>query len=433
MNKLSNILSLCALGVLFSSTQVLAQSPASAASAKSADVFSTQLKLDPTLLDFAGDRRAGEMYMPSTVELSASKPVGVIKEPQYEGTPQYGVIVVGNGPKAAHALVVDVIKGAPAKLYVDTEGLGDLTSGGMGGWKDTKVVEGITNYQSTVLFRASYGNARKESNHQIYGLNLYWADGRSRINYYRAGVPVGDITVNGEKYAVKIIDQNNSGVFNLPYRVDNKPTKPTFLCLDGARFDIRGTFSFGGSNYMAMVSPDGTRLTLKATSKAITAPNVAAAKEPELLAVGTEAPDFEVPAWPEGSLRLSSLRGQIVILDFWATWCGPCKASLPHVQKIHEKFGSQGVHVLALNVFDDKPAYDQWMPANKQYTFQFAYDPAGRDASSIAKSKYMVSGIPTTYIIDKDGKIAASIVGFGGLDDKRIEQAIEKLGAKAAQ
>jgi len=86
--------------------------------------------------------------------------------------------------------------------------------------------------------------------------------------------------------------------------------------------------------------------------------------------------------------------------------------------------------VLALNVFDDKQAYDQWVPANKQYTFQFAYDPAGRDASSIAKSKYMVSGIPTTYIIDRDGKIAASIVGFDGLDDKRIEQALDKLGVK---
>jgi thiol-disulfide isomerase/thioredoxin len=393
-------------------------------------VYSTQLKLDPTLLDFAGEHRLNEMYMPSSVELSSNKPQGITKEPLYRTNPQYGVIILGNGPHAAHLFAIDAPKGETAKIYVDIVGNGDLLTGGSGDWASAKVRDGITDYQTTVLFRVSYGNAKKESNHQTYGLNLYWADGRSRLNYYRAGVPVGQITVNGEKYDVKIIDQNNEALFNLPYQVDSHPTKPTYLCLDGGRFDARGTFSFGGMNYMAMISPDGTRLTLKATSKSIAPPQVTAQKEPELLAPGTEAPDFEVPAWGGNSLRLSSLKGQIVILDFWATWCGPCKASLPHVEKIHEKYSNQNVHVLALNVFDDKQAYDQWVPANKQYTFQFAYDPAGRDASSIAKSKYMVSGIPTTYIIDRDGKIAASIVGFDGLDDKRIEQALDKLGVK---
>jgi thiol-disulfide isomerase/thioredoxin len=431
MKKLLKTLGISITCVLLATASAGAAAPSIPLTGTQDGVFSTKLKLDPTLLDFAGERRLNEMYMPSSIALSNEKPHGVAKEPAYVGTPQYGVIVLGNGPKSAHVFAIDAPKGTQAKIYIDTEGNGDLTSGGSGDWKDVKVRDGITDYQTTALFRVSYGNPKKESNHQLYGVNLYWADGRSRLNYYRAGVPVGEITVNGEKFAVKVIDQNNEALFNLPYQVDNKPTKPTYLCLDGGRFDARGTFSFGGMNYVAMISPDGTRLTLKATSKSITPPTVVSTKEPELLSVGTKAPDFEVPAWGGSTVRLSSLKGQIVVLDFWATWCGPCKASLPHVEKIHERYASQNVHVLALNVFDDKPAYDQWVPANKQYKFQFAYDPAGRDASSIAKSKYRVSGIPTTYIIDREGKIAAAILGFNGLDDKRIEAALEKLGVKA--
>jgi hypothetical protein len=85
------------------------------------------------------------------------------------------------------------------------------------------------------------------------------------------------------------------------------------------------------------------------------------------------------------------------------------------------------VTVLALNVFDDKQAYEEWIPANKQYNFPFAYDPAGRGATSIAKSQYMVSGIPTTYVIDPEGKISAAILGFDGLSDHRLEAALAKL------
>jgi thiol-disulfide isomerase/thioredoxin len=132
------------------------------------------------------------------------------------------------------------------------------------------------------------------------------------------------------------------------------------------------------------LSADGSKLTLEPTAKSVTAPKLTVTKEPTLLALGVEAPDFEVPAAKGGTVRLSSLRGQVVVLDFWATWCGPCKASLPHVQKVYDRVKDKNVYVLALNVLDEKQAYDEWLPANSQYKFHFAYDPAGRGASSIA-------------------------------------------------
>jgi thiol-disulfide isomerase/thioredoxin len=389
---------------------------------------STTLDLDLKGLDFKGSRMTGTMYMPNGITLSETKPSFIKTEPTYKGTPQYGVLHLGNGPHTDHAIAIDApTDGSDAKIYIDVNGDGNLLSCGAGAWGDKKVGDGTTEYNGTYTFKVSYGNPRKESHTGMYALNFYWSPGRASIFYYRASDRVGKIKLGKETYTVKVIENNNDGVFNSPYKVDNKPTKPVWIVLDGTMKDLRGTFSVDGYNYEGMVADDGSRLTLKPTMRAVAEPKDVVTKEPELLPVGSEAPDFEVPAYTGGSLRLSSLRGKVVVLDFWATWCGPCKASLPHVQKVYDEVKDKNVLVLALNVFDDKPAYEEWMPANAQYKFTFAYDPAGRGQTSIASSQYKVSGIPTTYVIDEKGKIAATIVGFNGLSDHRLEAALAKL------
>ncbi len=112
-------------------------------------------------------------------------------------------------------------------------------------------------------------------------------------------------------------------------------------------------------------------------------------------------------------LRLSDFRGKVVVLDFWATWCGPCMRSLPHTNAVAAKF-KQGVVVLAVNVWDSKEAFRAWLSRNTQYdALTFAVDPSpnGKD---VASTLYRVSGIPTQYVIDKNGKIAKSFVGDSG-------------------
>lgn len=151
---------------------------------------------------------------------------------------------------------------------------------------------------------------------------------------------------------------------------------------------------------------------------------------PPLLAAGSPAPDFTCIGADDKPVKLSDLKGKIVILDFWATWCGPCQKSMPHLQKVYDQVKDQNVVVLALCVSDLRPAYDTWRVRHKSdYSFPIAYDPAGRDASkNISTALFKVTGIPTQYVIDKDGKVAASMVGFMGNADHRLEDELAKLG-----
>lgn len=152
------------------------------------------------------------------------------------------------------------------------------------------------------------------------------------------------------------------------------------------------------------------------------------AKEKPLLSNGTVAPDFTVQDRNGKPLRLSDYRGKVVVLDFWSTWCGPCQSSLPSTNAVAEKYLKKNVVVIAVNVWDTKEAFDAWLPNHKTYdSIKFAIDPT-KDSKDVASVLYNVSGIPTQYIIDKNGKIVKSIVGFSGTDEelvKGIEEAIK--------
>ncbi|MBK6899323.1 MAG: TlpA family protein disulfide reductase [bacterium] len=94
----------------------------------------------------------------------------------------------------------------------------------------------------------------------------------------------------------------------------------------------------------------------------------AAARAAPAAAAGV--PDFTVTTLEGKTLRLSELRGQVVVVDYWATWCGPCRIAMPHLQKLHEEYQSQGVTVLALSVDQKGPSVV--VPFIRQNGFTFA-------------------------------------------------------------
>lgn len=120
----------------------------------------------------------------------------------------------------------------------------------------------------------------------------------------------------------------------------------------------------------------------------------------------------------------SSLKGKVVLLDFWATWCGPCKAASPTMQKLHTKYASKGLVVVGANVFEQGPkaatAAADYAKEHK-YTYTFT---KGNDALA---AKLGINGIPAFLFIDRKGVIREVQVGFDESLAGKFEQTVQKL------
>ncbi|MCW3096997.1 MAG: hypothetical protein JWL77_2615 [Chthonomonadaceae bacterium] len=160
-----------------------------------------------------------------------------------------------------------------------------------------------------------------------------------------------------------------------------------------------------------------------------TAPRTATAYPTDnMLAVGMPAPDFSAITADGKVVHLSDFKGKPVVLDFWATWCVPCQAAMPHLESVYRQIKDQNVVVLGVCVWDSKASYQKWVVAKQgTYTFPTVFDTAGDAPSNIAVSKYAVHSIPAQYLIDKDGNIAAAL-GGDSKNEPSLEAALARLG-----
>jgi cytochrome c biogenesis protein CcmG/thiol:disulfide interchange protein DsbE len=131
------------------------------------------------------------------------------------------------------------------------------------------------------------------------------------------------------------------------------------------------------------------------------------------------APSFELPAELSSTVSLAQLKGKVVYLDFWASWCGPCRQSFPWMNEMHAKYGAKGLVVLAINV-DATTADAKKFLSETPAKFEIAYD-----AKGVTPKAFGIRGMPTSYLIDRTGKVLSTHAGFNPAKKSEMEAAIK--------
>jgi peroxiredoxin len=131
--------------------------------------------------------------------------------------------------------------------------------------------------------------------------------------------------------------------------------------------------------------------------------------------------DFTLPLLNGTNQKLSDLKGKVVFLNFWATWCPPCRQEMPSMETLFQRFKGQGLEILAVDCQEESGDVSAFMSRNK-LNFPVALDKPGAVCGD-----YGISAIPTTYIIDRSGKIILRVVGGRIWDNPKIIAAFETL------
>jgi thiol-disulfide isomerase/thioredoxin len=142
--------------------------------------------------------------------------------------------------------------------------------------------------------------------------------------------------------------------------------------------------------------------------------------------VGETAPDFTLPTLGVmGPIKLSSLRGKIVLVDFWASWCAPCREAMPQYEKLYYQARRDDFEIVAVNLDEERDDAVKFIAVHP-VTFPIALDPQGT-----APQTFGIVGMPSSYLLDRDGVVRLRYQGFKAKDLKALREQIHKLSGPA--
>lgn len=144
--------------------------------------------------------------------------------------------------------------------------------------------------------------------------------------------------------------------------------------------------------------------------------------ETEKSEVGFKAPAFTARNLKGNRVQLADYKGKVVILNLWATWCGPCRVEMPGLENLYRRYRSEGLEILAVSL--DKGAPEKVQTFSDEYRLSF---PVLLDPDREVESRYHTLTIPTTYVIDKKGMIVAEVDGAKNWESEETFEALEYL------
>ncbi|QGH36442.1 redoxin domain-containing protein [Gracilibacillus salitolerans] len=133
------------------------------------------------------------------------------------------------------------------------------------------------------------------------------------------------------------------------------------------------------------------------------------------LEIGNTAPDFKLETWDGETVKLSDYRGEPVMLNFWATWCPPCRSEMPDIERFYQ---DTGMNILAINLTKTESDLEDVGQFVEEYGLSFAIP---LDQDNVVGDRYQIRPIPTTYMIDSDGVIQFYVFGPLNYDQLMLE------------
>jgi thiol-disulfide isomerase/thioredoxin len=368
-------------------------------------------------------------YKPSRSGLGGTPQVDLVKEPKYQSRlPKYGKMIVGNTADSIITIVMDEPEGQPPKVYIDLNNDKDLTNDGDASWD--RQVEGVFFKERNVVARFRIDN-HDTTLTLPYTFYRFADEGRKifGVLYYRDFARVGRAKIGETEYKISLTTFNNSGDFsnisddavvvdlNQDGKLETDPKSKEF-------FETRNPFNIAGESYrVKQVSVLGDEIEFVVSKEKV---------EPKMmLAEGYSAPDFEQNNLDGKPISLNAYKGKVVLLDFWATWCGPCLNDLPEVIKLYEKYRDQGFDIIGVSLDGESTRTSvetlKKFVKDRKIGWEITYD--GLGWNNAVAQKYQIKSIPYQLLVDQEGIIQMVASGFdqSGQKIKNMDLKIKEL------
>jgi thiol-disulfide isomerase/thioredoxin len=371
-------------------------------------------------------------YRPQPLRLSSDRPAELAKS-QEMAAPLFGVIALGPRESTTRVIVaLDEPEGQPSRLYVDANANGDLTDDPRPVWtsSESKAQDGRTHtmFRGNTSIMRTLGGAPIPARFYFYRFDKNdpkRAAFKETLFYYADYGYEGEITLGDARYKALLVDGLATGDFR---GNAGSGFSGVELMIDvngngrfdrrGESYDVRKPFNIKGTTYeIAGLTASGGEFQVRKSDT-----SVAEILPPPDLSPGQKAIRFSARTTDDQEVNFpSSYAGRLVLLDFWATWCGPCIAELPHLTKAYERFHDQGFEVLGISL--DQPNVGEKVASftrEKQMPWRQVYD--GKYWTAEVATLYAVDSIPQAYLVDGDtGEILAAGTSLRG---ERLEETI---------
>ncbi|HEY0022438.1 MAG TPA: TlpA disulfide reductase family protein [Longimicrobium sp.] len=143
--------------------------------------------------------------------------------------------------------------------------------------------------------------------------------------------------------------------------------------------------------------------------------------------VGTRAPDFQAVDLQGRAVSLSSLRGQVVLVNIWATWCGPCRDEMPSMERLHRELGPRGLKIVAVSVDKAPTGAKELQAFGRELGLTFT---VWHDASGRIQQTYRTTGVPESFLVGRDGVIVRKVIGATEWDHPAQADLVRRLLAE---